>query len=109
MAGVDLGLKPIALKVNLARGGSFTTTLHNQEDNWHPGILVVLVFEGPLNMMAEDKIYWTATLNGADAVWDRDPPDVTEIIDGLYTVVRLHYVEPDGSVFVWGSGKVNVF
>ena len=104
MAGVDLGLKPLAIKVNLSRGGSFTTTARASTP-WPAGVSVVLVFEGSLT---DTPIEWTATLNGTDAVWDIDPPEVTEVIIGGFTTVRLHYVEADGSVFVYGSGKLNV-
>lgn len=107
MPTIDLGTRPNQIRVYLARGGSFTTTMRS-DAVWPPGVAVRLVFKEDLENGAEAPVIWAASISGNLASWDRDPEEVESLIDLGKFSVRLHYVEPDGSVLVWGSGEVNV-
>ena len=106
MATIEIGSRPEAVKLYLVQGGSFTTTLES-DAVWPDGIAIRLVFYKDLNDSL-NTVGWDAFLDNQFAVWDLSPSSVEEIIDGEYMIVRLLYVEADGSVMVWGSGEVSV-
>lgn len=106
MSKVTLGSKPLPLTITLARGGSFTTTLKSSED--YPLDIVINLQFYKTTSLTDTPIVWPALILDDEATWDLDPEDVTEVITGKYRSARLHYVEADGSILVWGSGEVDV-
>lgn len=106
MSTVILGSKPISIGVSLSRGGSFTTTLKSSTD-FPLDIDIKLQFYKTISL-SDTPVVWVADITDDEATWDKDPVDTAAIITGKYKIVRLHYVEADGSVLVWGSGEVNV-
>jgi hypothetical protein len=99
---IVLGLTPIAVDVALPRGGDFVAALLS-ETPWPAGIAIQLRFT-----TGSTAIVWPATIAGPRASWDVPAAQVATLLAAAPTAVRLHYVEPDGTVLVWGRGRVYV-
>lgn len=101
-APVTLGSTPVPVTVLLATDSDFVCELVAETD-WPDGAGIELRF---LTAPGEDPIaVWQATVTGSAAHWDVVAEDVQEVLDAEAFVVRMHYVEPDGTVLLWGRGR----
>lgn len=99
---ISLGLTPLEMSVVLTHGGDFVASLV-AVDPWPAGTQVELRFStGP----TATPMVWPATVNGTTVSWDVPAVTVKLVIDAAATTARLHYIEPDGTVLVWGRGRV---
>lgn len=99
---VTLGLSPIEISVILTHGGDFVATL-TADDPWPVGTEVELRFS---TSPTATPMVWPATVDGTSVSWDVPAATVQDVIDAAATTARLHYIESDGTVLVWGRGRV---
>jgi hypothetical protein len=101
-APVTLGTAPIQVTVTLPRGADFVCELVAEQD-WPDGAGVELKFHTSVDAAATAT--WAATIDGTAAIWDVPAATVEDVIEAEAFVVRLHYVEPDGTILLWGRGR----
>lgn len=102
-APVALGMSPIPITVTLPLDADFVCQFVAEED-WPDSSGVELRFH---TNSADDApvATWPATISGQNASWDVDSTVVQLVIDAAAFLVRLHYIEPDGTDLLWGRGR----
>ena len=94
---LTLGARPETLTVVLTRGADFVATLTNRNGAWDPTATITLVFS------TDPETTWTATINGADAVFNEDKA-LADAIPGNTSVELRHTVGDLDQV--WARGRV---
>lgn len=97
---IHLGFTPEPLTVTVAADSDFVATLV-AEDGWPAGTAIELRFPLPGQV-----IVWPATVDGTDAAWDVDVPEVAALIAARPWGVRLHYSDGAGTDLLWATGRV---
>ena len=110
--GIQLGTIPDQLSVVLVSGAGFYATIRNMDGPWPEGAVL------ELRLGNKPPTVWTATITGADAVFDVDTTTVDSTIAALFETnatrrpqttkpptARLFYME-GSTEMCWAVGSV---
>ena len=92
-----LGAEVEKMTVVLSVDADFFATLRNRDGVWDPAAVIQLRFHGGPT--------WTATISGADAVFEVDKAVVAPVITARISKASLYYTQ-GASEILWASGPV---